>query len=88
MIRVLAVAHSSRRRLAELITLATLTLAFAPAAYASGSSMPLALEGAAADTAGRNVQGDADLDQIKDESYREMLKEYYRNLGEAGKGKP
>ena len=38
--RVLAVAHSSRRRLAELITLATLTLAFAPAAYASGSSMP------------------------------------------------
>ena len=40
MIRVLAVAHSSRRRLAELVTLATLTLAFAPAAYASGSSMP------------------------------------------------
>jgi P-type conjugative transfer ATPase TrbB len=38
--RVLAVAHSSRRRMAELITLATLTLAFAPAAYASGSSMP------------------------------------------------
>ncbi len=55
---------------------------------ASGSSMPLALEGAAADTAGRNVWGDADLDQIKDESYREMLKEYYRNLGEAGKSKP
>ena len=40
MIRVLAVAHSSRRRVAELVTLATLTLAFAPAAYASGSSMP------------------------------------------------
>ena len=40
MIRVLAIAHSSRRRLAELVTLATLTLAFAPAAYASGSSMP------------------------------------------------
>ena len=40
MIRVLAVAHSSRRRMAELVTLATLTLAFAPAAYASGSSMP------------------------------------------------
>ena len=30
----------SRRRVAELVTLATLTLAFAPAAYASGSSMP------------------------------------------------
>ena len=40
MIRVLAVARQSRRRLAELLTLVTLTLAFAPAAYASGSSMP------------------------------------------------
>lgn len=40
MIRVLDFARSSRRRMAELATLATLTLAFAPAAYASGSSMP------------------------------------------------
>ena len=40
MIRVLDFARSSRRRMAELVTLATLTLAFAPAAYASGSSMP------------------------------------------------
>jgi type IV secretory pathway VirB2 component (pilin) len=39
-IRVLAVARSSHRRLAELVMLATLTLAFAPAAHASGSSMP------------------------------------------------
>ena len=38
--RVLAVARPSRRRLVELVTLTTLTLAFAPAAYASGSSMP------------------------------------------------
>ena len=38
--RVLAVARHSRRRLVELVTLTTLTLAFAPAAYASGSSMP------------------------------------------------
>ena len=36
MIRVLAVARQSRRRLAEFLTFATL----APAAYASGSSMP------------------------------------------------
>ncbi len=40
MIRALAVARQSRRRLAALLALATLTLAFAPAAYASGSSMP------------------------------------------------
>jgi type IV secretion system protein VirB2 len=40
MIRVVAVARRSRRRLADLIALTTLTLAFAPAAYASGSSMP------------------------------------------------
>ena len=38
--RVLAIARHSRRRLVELVTLTTLTLAFAPAAYASGSSMP------------------------------------------------
>jgi type IV secretion system protein VirB2 len=38
--RVLAVVRSSRRRLADLVALTTLTLAFAPAAYASGSSMP------------------------------------------------
>ena len=40
MIRVLDFARSSRRRMAELVMLATLALAFAPAAYASGSSMP------------------------------------------------
>lgn len=40
MIRVLAVARHARRRLAGLIVLTTLSLAFAPAAYASGSSMP------------------------------------------------
>src|SRR3546814_8647580 len=40
MTAVLAVARHSRRRLGELGTLTTRTRAFAPAAYASGSSMP------------------------------------------------
>ena len=40
MIRVLAVARRSRQRLADFATLMVLSLAFAPAAYASGSSMP------------------------------------------------
>ncbi len=40
MIRVLAVARRARRRLADLVALMTLLFAFAPAAYASGSSMP------------------------------------------------
>lgn len=40
MIRALAVASRARRRLAEFVALTTLSLAFAPAAYASGSSMP------------------------------------------------
>jgi type IV secretion system protein VirB2 len=40
MIHVLAVARRARRRLADLVALMTLSFAFAPAAYASGSSMP------------------------------------------------
>ena len=40
MIRLLATAGRSRRRLTDLATLTILSLAFAPAAYASGSSMP------------------------------------------------
>ncbi len=40
MIRVLVTARRTHRRAVELLTLATLSLAFAPAAYASGSSMP------------------------------------------------
>ena len=40
MIRVLATARRTHRRAVEFLTLATLSLAFAPAAYASGSSMP------------------------------------------------
>ena len=40
MIRVLAVARRSRRRLADFVALMTLSFAFSPAAYASGSSMP------------------------------------------------
>jgi type IV secretory pathway VirB2 component (pilin) len=40
MIRVLAAAHHVRCRVGALIALTALSLAFAPAAYASGSSMP------------------------------------------------
>ena len=40
MIRALATARRAHRRTVELLTLAALSLAFAPAAYASGSSMP------------------------------------------------
>jgi type IV secretory pathway VirB2 component (pilin) len=40
MIRVLAVARRAHRRVADLLALTVLSLAFAPAAYASGSSMP------------------------------------------------
>ncbi len=40
MIRVLATARRMHRRALDLIAFSTLSLAFAPAAYASGSSMP------------------------------------------------
>jgi type IV secretion system protein VirB2 len=40
MIRVPAIARRARRRLADFAALMALSLAFAPAAYASGSSMP------------------------------------------------
>jgi type IV secretion system protein VirB2 len=40
MIRTLATARRAHRRAVEFLTLATLSLTFAPAAYASGSSMP------------------------------------------------
>ena len=40
MIRLPSDAHRVRRRISALITLTALSLAFAPAAYASGSSMP------------------------------------------------
>ncbi|WP_408903763.1 TrbC/VirB2 family protein [Rhodopila sp.] len=40
MIRALANARRMQRRALDVVTLATLSLAFAPAAYASGSSMP------------------------------------------------
>ena len=40
MIRVLATVRRMRRRALDVITFAALSLAFAPAAYASGSSMP------------------------------------------------
>ncbi|QGM46067.1 TrbC/VirB2 family protein [Methylocystis heyeri] len=40
MIRLLSKASRARRRLGALITLTAISLAFAPAAYASGSSMP------------------------------------------------
>jgi type IV secretion system protein VirB2 len=40
MIRVPAIARRARRRLADFAVLVALSLAFAPAAYASGSSMP------------------------------------------------
>jgi len=40
MIRVFVVARQSRRRLASFVALASLYLALAPAAYASGSNMP------------------------------------------------
>ena len=40
MIRALAVIRRSHRRLFDLVALTALTLAFAPAAHASGSSMP------------------------------------------------
>ncbi|MGY3441283.1 TrbC/VirB2 family protein [Bradyrhizobium sp. USDA 4473] len=40
MIRVLAIARNFSRRFGELVALTTLSLWFAPAAYASGSSMP------------------------------------------------
>ncbi len=40
MIRVLALARRAHRRLADLVLISAISLAFAPAAYASGSSMP------------------------------------------------
>lgn len=40
MIRLLSEARRVRRRIGALITLTAISLAFAPAAYASGSSMP------------------------------------------------
>ena len=40
MIRVLSAAHHARRRVGALIALTALLLAYAPAAHASGSSMP------------------------------------------------
>ncbi len=40
MIRSLAVIYRARRQLADLVAVTVISLAFAPAAYASGSSMP------------------------------------------------
>jgi type IV secretion system protein VirB2 len=40
MIRALAIARQARRRALDVLALATLSLALAPTAYASGSSMP------------------------------------------------
>ncbi len=40
MIRTIAAVRCARRRVADLVTVTILSIAFAPAAYASGSSMP------------------------------------------------
>jgi len=40
MIRVLAIARRAHRRVADFVLISAISLAFAPAAYASGSSMP------------------------------------------------
>ena len=40
MIRIVSAVRRAHRRLADLVLITAISLAFAPAAYASGSSMP------------------------------------------------
>lgn len=54
---------------------------------AAGAALPMASESSSAATEGRNVW-EAGLDQIQDESYREMIKAFYQKVGGAASPPP